>query len=528
MRWNPLSLKRRDWILRYLETKLRRNKQLDRLSTIQPKLAHLDEADPSPSGEYSRWLVDLLLKNDIDLPEDAGKLNELLTVFHRVKTRLPKELRDIQKFTSYSQLRITLLPMLPQLKSLAELQREGSELLVTVHIGQNVYQIYKLTTAEATAKAAQGSGWCVCNEKTAAHYLADGPLYLIVKNDKRFILAHAESVQVMDFHDTPIHYSEDYSYDEVLSLFKQYLPQFICEKHDKLENLACQDCPEKSQVVECLDGGMQLCSNEECQKEICKKHSYKCSSCEEIICHECNNNCHEDFCPNCVRKCARCEGQICSECSYFADCCQNDVCGDCATHCSGCDTTYCNNCAQFILCERCGAAFCEDCRTEGKQCSGCDRYLCSDCKKKFKQCDECGEPSCCGANCNVCAKRLCADCNQQLRMCQGCDLVYCEECLPARCDLCRKHIHGAGECAFCWDEEANEPELLCEGCSEQCRICDRFMCGKYQQQCGCNSAMLHYFCPDCYSLHFCTKCNVPICDPEDHIMCAYLGRRRKA
>lgn len=546
---NPISSKRLQFLTTQLEKKLKKHPEL--LRKTQPKLVHLADADPSPSGEYSGWILNLLLKKDIDLPEDAGKLNELLATFHKVKQRLPQEFRDINKFTSYTQLRVTLLPMLPTLKSVAELELEGSNLLTTEVINDAVYQIYKLTTPEAASAAAKGSGWCVCNQETAANYLKDGPLYLFSRNDKRHALGHVESYQLMDVNDIPINPDDgDHYYKDMLALLDKHIPELVCDdvaQHkeylkgkppsgNNIANIVCHDCDEAG----CYDCGYASCTIEDdCSNQMCLKHRAECEQCEKAMCSEHTLACcraakrKSNMCTDCSMVCAKCDEKTCEECGRYVECCDENVCESHESgYCEGCSSSLCSEHA--VTMAKCGSCngdqyYCEDCREDWIICDNCSEYCCRDCAFT---CHCCRDLSCksCSEVCKNCSERICYNCSNY---CQECKEHYCDDCSRHDCGGDKPlgktrphHFHGdVYECeigindqdADCYGVE------YCEDCISECIKCDKKLCGLHARYCGCEGA--HTICENCILTNHCTGCGGTFCRSEEHIQCAYVRRR---
>lgn len=541
MKRNPISPKRLEFLTDFLRKKLEKAGESSRFSLLEPKLKHLGISDPSSSGEYCSWILNLLLKKDIDLPEDSGKLLELLETFHKVKRRLPEEFRNINRFSSYSQLRITLLPMLPTLKSISELEQEGSQLIATLPLGEAIYQIYQLTTPEAASAAAKNSGWCVCNKETAAGYLEDGPLFLITRNDSRFALAHNESHQVMDINDISISTNDaEHHYAEVQELLSKFLPQFLCTKHPgpnptDIVDLSCENCD----AYGCLGCKHQVCNVDpaECRIETCPKHSSKCVECGNAMCSEHTLDCcrgqrrEPPKCINCAMLCSHCNSRICDNCSVHLECCGESVCEN----------------HHFGTCESCGGSFCET-HADFETCNACNSSACSACREDWIHCDSCGSTTCddCSDKCAICSKLMCNNCELQ---CDGCgDTVchhcttFCKPCQESFCDECKHHECAGiahygdsfhGEAFLCGvathvpaeevDVDQLEIEEFCSKCIAPCFKCGVDMCEACEEVCECPQQ--HRMCPKCNADNVCTVCGETTCYPQQHISCAYVRKQ---
>jgi len=521
----PLSHARHQWLKKYLESKLKKSGQLVLLPAILDRFEYLGLADPTLTGDYCKWILELFLKKDIALPEDTQKLQELLTVYHRVKRRLPLEFREITRFNTYSQLRITLLPMLPTLRSNAELIREGSELIATIPIKDVLYQLFKLTTPEAASEAAKNTGWCICNLSTAADYLERSPLYLITRNDKPYCLAHRDSHQVMDQNDQPFFPgTENQDYQAILQIFRQYLPEFLCQKprkdaplfpHLQIVNLECSS--HRCQEIGCPECDFKQCEFKDCDDWFCPKHWETCADCDLSFCdshsYECaSKGCSNIHCGQDRQTCRRCDETICGECSHHCEECDTLYCDECTFECAGsnCDT-ICRDCANSSECEECEGDYCAKCQEKGMVCYNCNAFICEDCLQQH--CDACAGYLCprCKIECPSCKGSFCHDCSWYCR--KHCDETYCEECYRRICDVCSKHSKDElVECSIC------EKEEICPQCVWKCSRCGENICGMESQKCNCPEE--HILCSACVQTQRC-NCGFVVCNPEDHYYCAY-------
>lgn len=524
MHRNPVSPRRLEFLTQLLRKKLQKT-QPQLISTLLPKLQHLTEADPSPSGEYSNWILNLLIKQNIDLPEDAEKLRELLETFHRVKQRLPLEFRDINKFKSYSQLRTTLLPLLPTLKSVAELELEGNKLITTQLINKAMYQLYEITSPEAASKAAKNSGWCVCNKETAASYLKNGPLYLVMRDDERFALGHAPSSQLMDVDDVPINRGDsEHYYEDLVRLLQQHLPALICPNHPSgILNRGCNTCSKTG----CEECGFMMCAGDGCDNDMCPDHGDECVDCEKSFCSECQAGCctGSNKCKECSYRCAKCDTNLCDECGKYADCCETIFCDNhIGDYCGSCERLFCNWHGSTVNCNKCHDSFCEECLEGGIICSDCGEYSCSDC---LGECS-CGNKFCndCAVDCVNCDESICDDCRSY---CRKCDENYCPQCEEVfRCEGSNNQEphHAHGSYSNCWphveDEDADDFARFCDDCINTCFRCRNAVCDKCSDLCECGRG--HYLCEKCNTI--CPVCNNVMCSQEEHLQCAYTRRRR--
>lgn len=548
-----------------------------RWTELQTKLPYLGAADPTPSGSYSKWVLDLLLKKNIDLPEDAGKVRELLEHYHRVKQRLPLDQRQLKAFTSYQHLRSVLLPLLPELRSRAEMQREGTILIAEEEISAATYEILRLATVEATTLAAKNSGWCVCNPQTAARYLESGPLFLILRDGKRHALCHIDyddkkrefdpdSIQVMNFDDIPVYpdHKEDY-YPDLVELFVKHLPMFLCPDHTDFKdtsdtplwrrvtifNLECEQCDHYGCYRD-----LKLCvgdENERCHGAACLDCVDVCASCNQHACSDHNNHCCQTLCDKCVSYCAQCEDAVCTACGIHVDCCNKLVCATHSEHCQECNNVYCDDHYDSEACRVCQDYSCGSCAKNWPEPDCCDNKLCDSCyDHRSETCDDCMGTTCpdhitdCDAS--GCDKRLCYAHAYTCDKCGSYD-YYCEEHHEsAECPVCLKeegwathhaHTHAFNLCGVVVNKKlsvrCNDP--VCEDHAVQCHACEVVICDKHQEPCDCPSLRdwagrvflperkPHQYCPQCIAHNICPVCNLTVCNPDDHMWCAYQRRR---
>lgn len=94
-----------------------------------------------------------------------------------------------------------------------------------VGTGATGWQVIEITDPETCVRLTEGSGWCVKEHEFAERYLEDGPLYLIIRNGKRFALLHFETDSYMDPYDDPLLMKD-------LVEIKNNLPEFV-ESHPR-------------------------------------------------------------------------------------------------------------------------------------------------------------------------------------------------------------------------------------------------------------------------------------------------------
>jgi hypothetical protein len=70
--------------------------------------------------------------------------------------------------------------------------------------GEKGLRVIEITDPDICVKLTKDSGWCVQREPHAKKYLNKGPLYLIVKDGKRFALISFATSSFMDVYDNPL------------------------------------------------------------------------------------------------------------------------------------------------------------------------------------------------------------------------------------------------------------------------------------------------------------------------------------
>jgi len=66
------------------------------------------------------------------------------------------------------------------------------------------FQIVRIDDVNQCVTLTKDSGWCVQQKHYASDYLSKGPLFLILRNGKRFALISFPTKQFMDVHDNPL------------------------------------------------------------------------------------------------------------------------------------------------------------------------------------------------------------------------------------------------------------------------------------------------------------------------------------
>jgi len=431
MRWNPLSEKRRlflvNWTTRYLAKKNKRLSQKDQHEELAFHLGLIDTiglSDPTPSGEYSKWIMKMLIHRELNYTEDFDKAEKTLKTFHRIKKRLPIELRDINKYKSYLELYKVVKDFLPKTHSKQELIKMGQKIIYQ----DSIYTFIEITTPEAAVEVSRNMGWCTCNYDVAVDYLRTN-LYVVYKYDETYLLVHPTSKQVMTEGNDPY----DDNDPHLLGIFKYNFPELYCDKHPpsgELKNKLCSDCGETA-GCSC---NISKCGEPGCAEVVCSSCVKKCRTCEVYYCAQCIKGeccvCGHDLCKEDVEECSNCDG---------------DMCADHKQECSFCDYSSCDECME--ICPECGLHACKDCYFE---CGDCQDEKCKSCATDRDNID---------ITCHECDKDFCQDC---LQICSSCKKIVCRECITEEnlCDTCEYDRE------FEEEENRQNPEGLLAPCGQ--------------------------------------------------------------
>lgn len=167
----------------------------------------IDEADPTPNKMYADWAIRQWITSQTVADanrfwEDIPAVRQDLELYHRVKQRMPAELRDINKFKSYHDLRLALVPY-AEVVSNKEIKR--SEIAAFKTQIKIVYdgpegKIYIPTTKEASKYLGRGTKWCTAAEVNNYFqmYNKDGPLYVFISPDGQKRQLHISTAQFMN------------------------------------------------------------------------------------------------------------------------------------------------------------------------------------------------------------------------------------------------------------------------------------------------------------------------------------------
>ena len=195
------------------------------------------DIDPTNNKIYAQWIFNNL-KDQTDvflkqfLREDAYKWKEYLTIYHKVKNKLPLEQRDINKLN------------LNDLKDIALQYKEKEDEVGTKNevldkkykINENnEYLVYMFKTSSEQdfqfyQLVSTNTEWCTRpNYKTFGEYVEQGPLFIFINKNNREnkYQFHEQSSQFMDKNDNEI---DNKLIIYFIKLIDKYLPEDFAMK----------------------------------------------------------------------------------------------------------------------------------------------------------------------------------------------------------------------------------------------------------------------------------------------------------
>jgi hypothetical protein len=405
---NPISEGQYNRLIKWLRSELAHFKREKDYLYFVNLIDEVANVDPSPSGKYVQWILKQIIANRLTVPDDFVVLSKTLITFRRIAGRLPIQHRRIESYHNFSELFRIIEEYLPKTLSKRERREAGTHL---IHADET-YELYELTTPEAAVAASRNTAWCTCDYETAQKYLADANLYVIYKNNKRFLLAHPASREVMVTDNSPYEENDP----QLLAVFEKHLSVLYCASHKSFKNKKCYSCGEFG----CC--GYSQCAEEGCPEWMCGSNAEcgaQCKTCEVWFCHD-----------HVVDECNGCEGQgayhLCRECYEECPNCKGPMCVDHQTACDICEERNCDECIQ--KCYECGLNYClGHCRFE---CANCNVEKCMQCATKTvmpygeydTECMVCHHSSCqdCMYDCVSCDRRACHSCIDEDNICNDC------------------------------------------------------------------------------------------------------------
>lgn len=183
--------------------------------------------DPSRNKMYTQWLIgQCLLPSNHRTVEDFHAISVDLTDFDRVKPAMPVNMRDINHFKTYHDLRVAIQPFLNHV-SAKELDKRELD-----RIKQDVKVLYdgpdgKILipkTMEASCFLGRGTKWCTAAEKDNYFetYNRMGELIVFITPDGKKWQLHIESTQFMNDQDLSVNLKNWITTTSYAKLFQHF------------------------------------------------------------------------------------------------------------------------------------------------------------------------------------------------------------------------------------------------------------------------------------------------------------------
>lgn len=185
-------------------------------NSLETIIRFIGEFDPT-NGSAVPWIIKLITKGRIHLPDDRIRLMPAIELFNKVKKRSEfKGNKDLNQYNSLRDLEKAVEPFVDQQSRKQEAERlrklkdeigetgqatiyqdskfkvimfdcRGKEKVVPIQS----YKEEKLVTSTAieVAEIAQETDWCLKDPMTAQSFLDSGPLYLIHKDNEPYMMA---------------------------------------------------------------------------------------------------------------------------------------------------------------------------------------------------------------------------------------------------------------------------------------------------------------------------------------------------
>ena len=211
----------------------------DKNSYLKSGIDELLKADPK-KGKFIQAIIRWYVSNEFKL-EDVHRLNEDLTFFNRVKSKI--ENKDLLTYDTLKSVYDAIRPFQENendSKSNKELMREAKA------GAKKLYQepgmiILELETEEAAKLYGKGTRWCTAadNNNMFKHYHDQGALYVIIANDPNGVMrkfqCHYETEQMMDEDDSSVNLENTPEIIQWLEKYKSYeeFCQMLFYKHNK-------------------------------------------------------------------------------------------------------------------------------------------------------------------------------------------------------------------------------------------------------------------------------------------------------
>ena len=166
----------------------------------------VEQFDPTPTKDYSVWILKQWMFKNIILPEDGHRVLTTLTHYDQNKRKARSNLeRDISRYRTIHDLEIALEEEVPALKTTAVEVGHKVKDLPGVTVVKRVppdLVVLKVEDPDSLATLGEGTKWCTRRSYSncqAERYIKDyGRIYVVLKQGKPFVQYTPDYEQVKD------------------------------------------------------------------------------------------------------------------------------------------------------------------------------------------------------------------------------------------------------------------------------------------------------------------------------------------
>lgn len=179
----------------------------------QEEFTEIVNADPFSKSNflspYAKWLLGLYKNKNLKL-EDLYKATKYIEVFNKVKSRLPIDKRDINKYKSLPDIFVSIQPYLEsdeEVQSNTSLEKEIKRKETKRLFEDEYWLVIQPLTERAACYYGKNTEWCTAAKENNYfnYYNKQGPLFInIDKKNNRKYQFHFETSQFMDENDREI------------------------------------------------------------------------------------------------------------------------------------------------------------------------------------------------------------------------------------------------------------------------------------------------------------------------------------
>ena len=158
----------------------------------QEEFDEIVAADPYTKPNFlspsAKWLLDLYKNKKLKL-EDLPKATKYIDTFNKVKSRLPIEKRDINKFKSLPDMFVIIQPYLEsgeEIQSNTSLEKEIKQKETKRLFEDNNWLVVQPLSERAACYYGKNTEWCTAakNDNRFNYYDTQGPLYINIDKIK--------------------------------------------------------------------------------------------------------------------------------------------------------------------------------------------------------------------------------------------------------------------------------------------------------------------------------------------------------